>query len=485
MALSELIKYEGDNSTFIWKYPHEDFNNMTELVVHESQEAIFFANGQAADTFEPGRYKLDAENIPILTKMINIVTGVSIFHCEVYFINKTVQMAVKWGTDSKVRFIEPTLGVPVELGASGEMNLAVSDGRKMLIQLVGTMKGIAWGEEGPGFTKSLQTSFRPLISTAVKSNLSASIKQQNIDIVEVDEHLTELSGVLKEKIQPGFEEYGLTIPQFYLTNIVLPEEDPNFKRLRELHTVTLQKKMAQAEADIRTNQAQSRASYMTAEAEAEAKIKVAQRGAILEGQTTETEIARREAERKLIQAQAEAQAAQMAGLAEAAVMQAKGYNQKDVLQADVQKAYAEGIGNMGPAISSGGGSSVMGDMLGLGVGMAAMGAMAPQVGEMMKGLNVGGAASNNEAVGGQAATQDIKCPNCGNILPPNAKFCLECGTKIEQISSNEMICPHCGKKTPKGKFCMECGQPLALRCPNCGAEIPQGGKFCLECGTKL
>ena len=56
MALSELIKYEGDNSTFIWKYPHEDFNNMTELVVHETQEAIFVANGQIADIFGPGRY---------------------------------------------------------------------------------------------------------------------------------------------------------------------------------------------------------------------------------------------------------------------------------------------------------------------------------------------------------------------------------------------------------------------------------------------
>ena len=120
-------------------------------------------------------------------------------------------MAVKWGTDSKVRFVEPTLGVPVELGASGEMNLAVSDGRKMLIKLVGTMKGIAWGDEGAGFTKSLQTSFRPLISTAVKSNLSAAIKQQNIDIVEVDEHLSELSEALRNKIIPGFEEYGLTI----------------------------------------------------------------------------------------------------------------------------------------------------------------------------------------------------------------------------------------------------------------------------------
>ena len=108
MALSETIKYEGDNSTFIWKYPHEDFNCMTELIVHESQEAIFFANGQAADTFGPGRYKLDAENIPILSKLVDLVTGVSVFHCEVYFINKTVQMAVKWGTDSKVRFIYKT-----------------------------------------------------------------------------------------------------------------------------------------------------------------------------------------------------------------------------------------------------------------------------------------------------------------------------------------------------------------------------------------
>lgn len=57
----------------------------------------------------------------------------------------------------------------------------------------------------------------------------------------------------------------------------------------------------------------------------------------------------------LIQAQAEAQVAQIAGMAEAVVMQSKGYTQKDVMQMEVQKAYAEGIGNMGPAISSGGG----------------------------------------------------------------------------------------------------------------------------------
>ncbi len=423
MALSELIKYEGDNSTFIWKYPSEDFNCMTQLVVHESQEAIFFANGQAADVFGPGRYKLDSKNIPILTDLLNLVTGVSIFHCEVYFINKTVQMAVKWGTESKVRFNEPTLGVPVELGASGDMNIAISDGRKLLISLVGTMKGIAWDNEDGGFTKTLQASFRPLISTAVKSNLPAVIKERNIDIVEIDSHLEELSSVLKDRVAVGFEEYGLTIPQFFVTNIVLPEEDPNFKRLKELHTVSLQKSMAEAEAQVRTTQAESRASYMAAEAEAEAKIKAAQREAILEGQTTETEIARREAERQIIAAQAQAQAAQMAGMAEAAIMQAKGYNQKDVLQADVQKAYAEGIGNMGSS-SGGGGGSALNDLVGLGVGMAAMGAVVPQVNEMMKGMYVGEASKGAEAT--------IKCPNCGNTLPSFAKFCLECGTKLEE-----------------------------------------------------
>ena len=148
----------------------------------------------------------------------------------------------------------------------------------------------------------------------------------------------------------------------------------------------------------------------------------------------------------------------------------------------VQKAYAEGIGNMGPAVSAGGGSSAMGDLLGLGVGMAAMNAMAPQVGEMMKGFQMGVSGGTGAPA---AEPQTVKCPKCGNPLPANAKFCLECGTKMEILAENEMICPACGKKTPKGKFCMECGHPLVNRCPNCGAEVPQGGKFCLECGTKL
>ena len=109
MAIFNVIKYEGDNTTFIWKHPCEDFNIFSQLVVHESQEAIFFKDGQALDLFGPGRYTLKTQNIPIIGKVLNLATGgLSPFHCEVYFINKSEQMAIKWGTDSKIQFIEPT-----------------------------------------------------------------------------------------------------------------------------------------------------------------------------------------------------------------------------------------------------------------------------------------------------------------------------------------------------------------------------------------
>ena len=212
----------------------------------------------------------------------------------------------------------------------------------------------------------------------------------------------------------------------------------------------------------------------------------AQRAVELERQTTETEILKREAERKIIATQAEAQARAIEaqgeaeaikaeGFAEAEVMKTKGYTQKDILQTDVQKAFAEGLGNMG---SNGGGSSTMGDILGLGIGLQAAGAMSGQVNNLFAGINPAQSAASTPE-------DSISCPKCGNKLPANAKFCLECGTKIESIPENEIICPSCGKRTPKGKFCMECGAFFVKKCANCGADIPAGGKFCLECGTKV
>ena len=474
-----VIKYEGDNSTFVWKHPIEDFNLGSQLIVHESQEAIFCLNGQALDTFGPGRYTLETENLPILQKSYNLPTGRQTpFHAEVYFINRTVQMGLKWGTKDRIHFIEPETNLPLDIGVSGEMNLQVSDARRLLIKLVGTMRGLAFEAGTKNFAQSLRESFLPMMQTTIKANISTIIKEQKLNILEIDQHLETLSSALRAKLVPNFEEYGLTLPQFYINTVALPEDNANFKAIREL--------ISKAYFGVRT-------------AEIEADIVKAQRQKELEKATTELELQRIEAEKTRVVAAAQADATRMQGFADAEVMAAKGYNEKDVMARDVQIAYAEGIGNMG---SGSVGGSVMGDMVGLGVGLAAMGTMGQKVGDALHQFNntatpapaqVGGwdcacGATGNQgkfcAECGKAKPEAWDCPNCGTSN--KGKFCAECGTPKPEVWD----CPHCGATGNKGKFCAECGQPKDAptvknntwncSCGNTGIT----GKFCSECGNK-
>lgn len=232
VKIADIIKYEGDNTTFIWKHPCENFNALTQLIVHESQEAIFMMNGQALDLFGPGRYTLETQNIPLIGKALNIPTGGQTpFHCEVYFINKfinkTEQMAIKWGTDSKVQFMEPTFNFPLAIGASGEMSLRVNDSRKLLIKLVGTEDFL--GQAG------LTRYFRAFLMTRVKSYIAQVIQQQKINIFEIDAHLNELSAALMKLLQPDFDDYGIALERFFLTTVVKPDGEPTYEKFKSLY----------------------------------------------------------------------------------------------------------------------------------------------------------------------------------------------------------------------------------------------------------
>lgn len=226
--IAEIIKYEGDNSTFIWKHPCEDFNSLTQLIIHESQEAIFFMNGQALDLFGPGRYTLETENIPKIGKVLNRTTGDKTpFHCEVYFINKAEQMAIKWGTDSKVQYVDPTYGFPISIGASGEMSLRAEDSRKLLVKLVGTENYLGQ-QQLIGF-------FRAFLMTRVKTYIAQVIKANAINIFEIDENLTAFSENIHKLLIPDFADYGIALERFFVTNIVKPDGDRQYEKFKELH----------------------------------------------------------------------------------------------------------------------------------------------------------------------------------------------------------------------------------------------------------
>lgn len=407
-VFATVIKYEGDNSTFIWKHPCEDFNTQTQLIVHESQQAVFYMNGQILDTFESGRYTLETENIPLIRRFFNKVFDKDTpFHCEVYFINKTEQMAVKWGTDSKIEYVEPTYNFPIQIGASGEMTLRVKDGKKLLVKVVGTEKGLT--------QTGLVQKFRAFLMTRFKTYLSTYIRENKINIFQIDEKLTEISADMQNLLVPDFDEYGVSLIHFFVTTVVKPEDDKTYRRFKDLHF--------RQYADI-----------------AEARL---QQNIDIIGQETEKQKMILEAEGK------------------AAKRQIEGYTYQQERGFDVAQTVAANEGS--------------GNVSNLGIGLGVMAGVSGTVGGLVS-------ESISDAVKPMSGGV---CSKCGNSLPPNAKFCLECGAKVENLSENEIICPNCGGKTPKGKFCTECGAKLQNVCPNCGKEVPSGAKFCLECGQRI
>lgn len=384
--IASVIKYEGDNSTFIWKHPCEDFNTSSQLIVHESQEAILFLNGEALDLFGPGRHTLETENIPILRHLINLPTGgESAFHCEVYFINKTEQMAIRWGTDSKVQYIEPTYKFPLSIGASGEMSLCVDDSRKLLLKLVGTEKVLN--------RQQLTNYFRSILMTKVKTYIAQTMRNKSINIFEIDENLEIFSADIHQKLIPDFLDYGIQLKRFYVTTVVKPDGDIQYEKFKELHF--------RQYADI-----------------AEAELK--RRTDIIQAQT--------ESQKVIIDSQAQATKRMQEGYT---YQQERGF---DVAQDAAKNEGAGQFSNMG---------------IGLGMMTGVGGMVGGMVGEVVsdtfKGINQQSPTVTNyfcDQCGAELTMGAAFCDECG---APQETYntCTKCGFRFTKPGK---FCPKCGAK---------------------------------------
>lgn len=456
-GLASIIKYEGDNETLVWKHPIEDFNLGSQLIVHESQEAIFFRDGQALDLFGPGRYTLETQQLPILEKLYKLPTDTEgTFHSEVYFVNRTTQMGIKWGTDSKVRLFDPMTGMHIELGASGEFSIRVTNSRKLLLKLIGTTGELKQDAILGGSGKGL---FRSLVMTQVKSYLAAAIRENSINVLEIDERLLELSDALRERINSRLAEYGLEMPEFFVSRVVTPDDDPNFRKMKEQFA---EQYLGVRQEQIRKNVAVAEAERKAVEAQTAAQMKIIG--------------ARGDAEALKIQKQAEAEAYRMQAAAEAEEMRMKGYTYQQ------ETARKVGLEAMQNGITGTGVAGGLGDIAGLGVTLGAMGSV---MGMTKEALNpVMETAKQVGQTVGAAENSGWDCPECGtkNI---QSKFCPECGAKKPERKQG-WDCPNCGTQNIQSKFCPECGckQPsLAWDCPECGTTGITS-KFCPECGHK-
>ena len=139
MALIDRIKYDStSDEVLVFKFTSEELKLGSQLVVNQSQEALFLKGGEVCDLFGPGTHTLSAANLPLLNKLVNLpFGGKTPFSAEVWFINKTVKRDLKWGTQAPVPLIDPTYNYPISVRAFGRWGLRIQDSRMFVLHIVG------------------------------------------------------------------------------------------------------------------------------------------------------------------------------------------------------------------------------------------------------------------------------------------------------------------------------------------------------------
>jgi membrane protease subunit (stomatin/prohibitin family) len=219
MAVIDLVKWDGSAQLLAWKFPGQELSTWTQLIVNESQDAYVVRGGVYDGPFGAGRHTLTTENLPGLRGVLGLpFGGKSPFSAEVWFVNKLTNLDVRWGTPNPIQLLDPRYKIMVQVRAFGQYGIRVTDSKRFLLKLVGSVSQFD--------VDTLSDYFRGVFITRIKTEIARLIIQQEQSILEVSTQLEPLSTALKQSLQDEVAEYGVTLVQFNVHSINVPEDDP-------------------------------------------------------------------------------------------------------------------------------------------------------------------------------------------------------------------------------------------------------------------
>ncbi len=347
----EVIEWTDNSSDImVYQFPVEnkEIKMGAQLTVRESQMAIFIDEGQLTDVFTPGRYTLDTQNLPVLTKLKSWKYGFnSPFKSEVYFVNTKQFTNCKWGTTNPIMMRDAEFGM-LRMRMFGVYSFKVVDPAVFLREVFGTSSQFTVD----GITGQLKSK--------IVSGVADLLAEAAIPALDLSSKYDEIAVMSEKKLDESFKDFGLSLESLVIENISLPEE-------------------VEKVLDKRTSM-----------------------GII-----------------------------------------------GDSLNQYTRYQAAESIRD---AAQNPGGMAGAG--VGLGAGMGIGNIFAEAFSAQQQRQPDTKVATEPSAGAGVAK---IKCSSCGAQMTAQAKFCLECGTKVA---------------------------PTTKKCSDCGNELPAESKFCLECGQK-
>ena len=215
-VLMEVIEwFDPDGRQWVQRIPAEgssDIKMGAQLIIRESQAAVFFRDGKGLDVFGPGRHTLSTLNLPILTRVLSLPWGfTSPFRAEVYFVNLKIFTDLKWGTKEPVAFKDSELGL-VRLRAFGIFTARVTQPLLFINTLVGT-QGAYGSEQVEGYLREV-----------IVSRLNDFLGEHVDTILHLPRQYDEIGVAVKTRLADDFRRYGVELIDFFVNSITPPPE---------------------------------------------------------------------------------------------------------------------------------------------------------------------------------------------------------------------------------------------------------------------
>ena len=221
----DVIEYPNEmRDEIVHRFPEEgigDYRIGSQVIVRESQAAVFFRDGNALDVFRAGRHTIATANIPRLIDFIGkAFNDRTPFPAEVYFVSMKEFANEKWGTPQPIIVRNPGMGLGVALlQGFGTFSFQVKDPQQFVTQIVGTV--------GTYRSSEIEERLKTVLLSKLQDVLGETTSAKSVvDLIGLTE---EIGAAVRAKAQDDFEALGMVLKTFYIGNL-----KPSSKSAQEL-----------------------------------------------------------------------------------------------------------------------------------------------------------------------------------------------------------------------------------------------------------